>query len=103
MTIYTCTLLRLLPSSLSPSIDRDLDDREDLVDPDFGEEFVDLFFFRLDFFELLGRFDGGKLLNLAVDVCLPKVRSKSVTSYPKKQELVLAKVQHHQHYQPSIK
>ena len=82
--LYRLTMLRLLsPSSLSPTINRDLDDRDDLAEPDFGVEFDDLVFFLLVFFGFVGIFVGGKLLNLAVDVCLPKARSKSVTSYKK--------------------
>ena len=61
-----------------------MDDRDDRVELDFGDEFVDLVFFLLGFFGLLvGKFVGGKLLNLAFDVCRPKVRSKSVASYQK--------------------
>ncbi|KMS94701.1 hypothetical protein BVRB_016140 [Beta vulgaris subsp. vulgaris] len=41
---------------MTPSTDRDFDDRDDdLVEPDFGDEFDDLVFFRLGFLGLVGK------------------------------------------------
>ena len=75
--IYNFTLCCLPASSVSTSTDFDLDDREDLAELDFGDEVVDLTFFRFCFLGLLGRLVGGKLLNIADDDCRPKLFSKS--------------------------